>query len=197
MARNEASAANGASATGDGVDQGKLIDETEATNWQSLTAPVAGRQVTVDLAGDKAVNVGKVQVSAMLRPTQPGDPEYAPTGGSQNRFSALNRFQVLACDAARADCSDDASFTSVYTSPVNAFPAGRPRPRAPELTIRSFDVRDTKATHLRLRVLASQCTGNPIYAGEQDADPRSTTDCGTGSSRAPLVRAAEFQVFAG
>lgn len=196
MARNEASAANGASATGDGVDQGKLIDDTEATNWQSLTAPVAGRQVTVDLAGDKAVSVDKVQVSAMLRPTQPGDPEHAP-GGAQNRFTALHRFEVLACDASRADCSQDASFTSVFTSPANAFPSGRPRVRAPELTIRPFDIRNTKATHLRLRVLSSQCTGNPTYAGEQDADPRSTTDCATGSSRAAFVRAAEFQVFTG
>ncbi|MCW2900698.1 MAG: peptidase [Streptosporangiaceae bacterium] len=195
MPRNEAAAAGGASATGDGVDQAKLIDETEATNWQSLTAPVEGRQVTVDLAGDKAVRVERVQVSAMLRPTQPGDPEHSP-GASQNRFTALQRFQVLACDAAKADCSKDASFTTVYTSPSRAFPAGKPRPRAPELILRSFDIRETKATHLRLRVLASQCTGNSTYAGEQDNDPRSTTDCTAGSSRSGIVRAAEFEAFA-
>ncbi|MEU5876413.1 M36 family metallopeptidase [Spirillospora sp. NPDC047279] len=195
MARNQAAAANGAVATGDGVDHARLVDETEATNWQSLTAPVAGRQVTVDLAGDAAVKVGRVQVSAMLRPTQVGDPEHAP-GGAQNRFTALRRFEVLACDASKADCSQDGSFRSVYTSAADAFPARRPRPRAPELIMRSFDLRDTQATHLRLRVLSSQCTGAPDYAGEQDADPRSTTDCATGSLRAPIVRAAEFQAFA-
>ncbi|WP_225993735.1 M36 family metallopeptidase [Actinomadura rudentiformis] len=194
MTRNQAAAANGATAAGDGVGHAGLVDETEATNWQSLTAPVAGRQVTVDLAGDKAVRIGRVQVSAMLRPTQPGDPEHTP-GGSQNRFSALQQFEVLACDAAKADCSQDASFSRVYTSPANAFPARRPRPRAPELIIRSFDMRDTTATHLRLRVLSSQCTGNPAFAGEQDNDPRSTTDCTAGSARAALVRAAEFQAF--
>jgi hypothetical protein len=195
MLRNEAAAAGGASATGDGVDQGKLIDETEATNWQSSTAPVEGRQVTVDLAGDKAVRVGRVQVSAMLRPTQPGDPEYSP-GAGQNRYTALQRFQVLACDAGKVDCAEDASYTTVYTSAADAFPAGRPRPRSPELILRSFDVRDTKATHLRLRVLSSQCTGNATYAGEQDNDPRSTTDCTVGSSRSGIVRAAEFEAFA-
>ncbi|GAA2612586.1 M36 family metallopeptidase [Actinomadura fulvescens] len=195
MTRNQAAAANGATAAGDGVDHARLVDETEATNWQSLTAPVAGRQVTVDLAGDSAVRIGRVQVSAMLRPAQPGDPEHTPTGGAQNRFTALQRFEVLACDKAKADCSQDGSFTRVYTSPADAFPARRPRPRAPELILRSFDLRDTTATHLRLRVVSSQCTGNPGFAGEQDADPRSTTDCTAGSPLAGLVRAAEFQAF--
>jgi hypothetical protein len=195
MLRDVAAAASGAAATGDGVDQAMLIDGTESTDWQSVTAPVEGRQVTVDLAGDKAVRVGRVQVSAMLRPALPGDPEYSP-GGSQNRFTALQRFQVLACDGAKADCSKDASFATVYTSPSDAFPAGKPRPRAPELIMRSFDLRDTTATHLRLRVLSSQCTGNPTYAGEQDNDPRSTTDCTNGNTRSGIVRAAEFQAFA-
>jgi extracellular elastinolytic metalloproteinase len=51
------------------------------------------------------------------------------------------------------------------------------------------------ATHLRLRVLASQCTGNPQYAGEQDDDPANVTDCTTASPFATQVRIAEFQAF--
>lgn len=155
-----------------------LIDDTESTGWRSLTGPVDGRQVTVDLAGDTAVPVGRVQVSAMLRPAKAGDPE--TPGSGQNRFTALDQFQALACDATKADCSQDASYSVVFTSPKDAFPSGRPR--APGLLIRSFDLKETKATHLRLRVVSSQCTGNPVYAGEQDNDPRSTTDCTAGGS---------------
>jgi extracellular elastinolytic metalloproteinase len=200
LSRNHAAQANGASATGDGQDHARLIDGTEATNWQSLTAPVAGRQVTVDLAGDRPVHVGRIQVSVMLRPVQPGDPEYpteppVPQGAAQNRFTALRQFQVLACDATRSDCSQETSFRPVYTSPSDAFPARRPRPKAPQLNMRQFDLRDTHATHLRLRVLTNQCTGHPGFAGEQDNDPRTITDCSTGSTRAGLVRTAEFQVF--
>ncbi|HEU5160941.1 MAG TPA: M36 family metallopeptidase [Streptosporangiaceae bacterium] len=192
LARNLAAAANGATAAGDGVNQARLVDETEATNWASLTAPVAGRQVTVDLAGDAPATVRRVQVSALLRPDiqDPADP------GGQNRFSALRQFRVLACDAASgADCADSASYRAVFTSPAGAFPSGMPRPRAPELIMRSFSIPATTATHLRLEVVSSQCTGNPAYAGEQDADPRSTTDCATGSAAAGQVRAAEFQAY--
>jgi extracellular elastinolytic metalloproteinase len=193
LLRNLAAAANGASAAGDGVNQDKIVDETEATDWASLTAPVAGRQVTVDLAGDAPVTVRRVQVSTLLRPNinDPADP------GGQNRFSALRQFQVLACDAAAgADCANPASYRPVFTSPANAFPSTVPRPRAPELIMRSFSIPATTATHLRLQVVSSQCTGNPAYAGEQDADPRTTTDCTTGSAAAGQVRAAEFQAFA-
>lgn len=191
MFRNLASAASGASVSGDGINLNKLIDDTEATNWASRGAGVAGRQVTVDLAGATAVEVRRVQVSAMLRPPITGDAD----AGTQNRFSALRQFEVLACDAATADCTQDGSFRVVYVSPADAFPSTMPRPRAPELIIRSFEVPRTTATHLRIRVLTSQCTGTPAYAGEQDNDPRSVTDCATGSPAAGDVRAAEFQVF--
>ncbi|WP_149258655.1 M36 family metallopeptidase [Actinomadura sp. K4S16] len=194
MSRNEAAGANGATATGDGASQAALLDETEATNWQSVTAPVAGRQVTVDLAGDRPVRVGRVQVSAMLRPSVADDPEGA--GGAQNRFTALRAFRLLACDASKADCAQAASYRTVYTSPSDAFPADRPRPTAPDLIMRSFDLRDVTATHLRFEVVSSQCTGAPAYAGEQDNDPRSGTDCATASPRAGIVRAAELQAFA-
>lgn len=194
MSRNEAATANGATASGDGRSQPALLDETETTNWQSVEAPVAGRRVTVDLAGDRPVRVGRVQVSALLRPTVADDPEGPDT--SQNRFTALRAFMLLACDASKADCTRDASYRTVYTSPSDAFPADLPRPTAPDLIMRSFDLRDVSATHLRLQVVSSQCTGGPLYAGERDNDPRSNTDCGTASPRAGIVRAAELQAFA-
>ena len=189
---NLASAAAGAKATGDGVNADKLIDETEGTNWASLNAAVAGKGVTVDLAGDKAERITRVQVSAALRPAITGDAD--PAG--QNRYTALRSFRVLTCDATRgADCSAAGSFAPVFTSPADAFPSTRPRPRVTDLALRSFDVPATRATHVRLEVVASQCTGGPAFQGEQDADPRSATDCDSASTSGDDVRAAELQVF--
>ena len=42
MSRNVASSSSGATASGDGVNLGALIDDTEATNWASLTGAVPG-----------------------------------------------------------------------------------------------------------------------------------------------------------
>jgi len=192
MPTNLASSAAGATASGDGVNLARIVDDNEATNWASLGSPVAGKQVTVDLAGD-AHQVSRVHVSAMLRPPLTGDPD----AGTQSRFSALRQFRVLACTTTVAvDCADAADFSPVYTSPADAFPSVAPRPRAPELILRTFDIPDTMATHLRLEVLTNQCTGAPEYAGEQDADPRANTDCSTASVQARNVRVAEFQAFA-
>jgi hypothetical protein len=192
MPTNVASAATGAIAIGDGVNVGRLVDDDEATNWASLTGAVAGKGVTVALAGGEQ-QVNRVQVSAMLRPQVPTDPDSA----AQNRFSALRQFRVLACSAAGPnDCTEAADFTPVFTSPADAFPAIAPRPRAPDLIIRSFDIPATTASHLRFEVVTNQCTGGPDYAGEQDNDPRAGTDCTTNSPQANIVRAAEFEVFA-
>lgn len=178
--------------TGNGINLARIVDDDEATNWASLGSPVAGKQVTVDLAGG-AQQVRRIQVSAQLRPRITTDPD----GLTQSRFSALRQFRVLACtEGGAVDCSDQAQFQVVFTSPADAFPSIAPRPRAPELTIRSFDIPDTTATHLRLEVLTNQCTGAPDYAGEQDADPRANTDCTTASPEAGNVRVAEFQAFA-
>ncbi len=191
MPHNLASGTAGATATGDGVNLTRITDDDEATNWASLGSPVAGRQVTVDLAGE-AQTVRRVQVSALLRPQIETDPDSTP----QSRYSALRQFRVLACTAtATVACTEPAQFRAVYTSPRDAFPSGSPRPRAPELNIRSFGLRPVTATHLRLEVLSNQCTGAPDYAGEQDNDPRANTDCATASPQAGNVRVAEFQAF--
>ncbi|MGP3956756.1 M36 family metallopeptidase [Nonomuraea sp. 3N208] len=188
LPRNHASAASGAAASGDGVNQPKLIDETEATNWASLTGAPAGKSVVVDLAGEAPVPIRRVQVSAMLRPNT-GD---AADPGGQNRFSSLRAFEVLACSSG---CADPANYTKIYTSPADAFRTTLPRPRGADMIFKSFDVRPATATHLMLRVVSTQCTGNPLYAGEQDDDPNSATDCATASAQRDQVRAAEFQAF--
>jgi extracellular elastinolytic metalloproteinase len=192
MRTNLASAGAGASASGDGINLARLIDDDEATNWASLGSSVAGKQVTVDLAGG-AQQVRRVQVSAQLRPAITGDPD----AGGQARVSALRQFRILACEAKGAvTCTNAADFHAVFTSASDAFPSIAPRPRAPELTIRSFAIPDTKATHLRIEVLTNQCTGAPAYAGDQDDDPLNVTDCAAGSTQDDNVRIAEFQAFA-
>jgi hypothetical protein len=189
VAENLASAAAGATVTGDGVNLDRIVDETEATDWASLTG-VAGKQITIDLAGGLQL-VQKVNVSALLRPAITGDAD----PGGQNRFTALRSFEIQACVAILHDCTQDENFHTVYVSAPDAFPGGAFRPIAPQLTLRTFDIHPTVATHLRLVVLTSQCTGGPLYAGEQDADPRANTDCATASANAPVVRISEFQAF--
>jgi extracellular elastinolytic metalloproteinase len=200
MPANLASAANGAAAAGDGVNLDKLIDDTEATNWafigntgDAVQEEAEGKQVTVRLDPSEPWHeIRRLQISAMLRPrihTDPADP------GTQSRFSALRSFEILVCQVtAGVDCTQDAHFTSVLTS-MEAFPSIVPRPRAPELIIRSFSIPKVPATHVRIKVLENQCTGQPDYLGEQDQDPQFTTDCIQGSAQDDIVRAAELQVF--
>jgi len=185
MPRNLASKSSGATAAGDGTGLDNLIDDTEATRWTATGVP-GGKQVTVRLDPSlPAQQIARVQVSALVGP-------------GQSRFSALRQFQVLTCEAkGSVDCSQERQFTPIYTSPADAFPSVARRPRAPELIIRSFGVPKTKATHVRFRVVTSQCTGGPDYAGEQDLDPAANTDCATAApvTASQTVRAAEFQAF--
>lgn len=196
MPTNWASSTGGATATGDGTTPGAAIDESEATNWfadgraaDGTLSGIAGKQITIDLAGTDARSITDVAVSAMIAP-------------GQSRFSGLRSFELWTCNAAAgAGCSTDAGFTKVFTSTGNAFPGDAPRPIGPQLILRDFKVPRTRATHLRLRVLTSQCTGGPAYQGEQDADPAATTDCdsnvpdSTAASSRRFVRTAEIQAF--
>jgi extracellular elastinolytic metalloproteinase len=178
MSANLASATAGATISGDGTGLGALIDDAEGTMWTGAGGAI-GRQVTVDLPDTGAKLVSRVQVSAF-------------NGG----YRGVRAFEVLTCDATRgADCATDAGYKVAYTSPADAFPAGAFRPKTPQLNLRSFGVRPTPATHVRLRVVHNQCTGGPVYAGEQDNDPRAATDCATASTAGQSVNAAEFQVF--
>ena len=146
---------------------------------------IAGKQVTVDLAGTDARNITDVAVSANIV-------------SGQSRFAALRSFELWACNgAAGSDCSTSAGFAKVYTSAPDAFPGDAPRPICPELILRNFVTPKFKATHLQLRVLTSQCTGGPAYQGDQEATP-ANTDCDTGvvaASTRRFVRTAEIQAF--
>jgi extracellular elastinolytic metalloproteinase len=190
MARNWASASSGATATGDGgTTVANLIDDTENSQWTAAgntTGPLSvdGLKVTIDLAGTSSVNVRYVNVSGMLQ-------------SGQNRFTAVRQFEVWTCDANRGgNCAADAGYTRRYTSPADAFPGNSPRPVSPHLILRTFDIPDSRATHVRFVVKTSQCTGGPNFLGEQDADPVNATDCpSAGPASTKFVRAAEFQVF--
>jgi extracellular elastinolytic metalloproteinase len=198
MPPNLASGANGATATGEGTNLASLIDDTEASNWAFLGAEgagVAGRSVTVRLDPSRpSWQIDRIQVSAQLRTRNQNDP-----GGdtaSQNRFSALRSFEIWTCQVkGDVDCSEDGDFGLLFTSPEDAFPAVRPRPRAPNLVLTEFDVPKTKATYVRIVVLTNQCTGTPGFAGDQDDDPVNITDCAAGTVQDDIVRIAELQVF--
>jgi uncharacterized repeat protein (TIGR01451 family) len=231
---NLASTSQGATITftnGNIAFQNRLIDDTERTQWERLQPhnattgaqpDVAGSQATIKLAGTDPVAFNRVQVSALLGP-------------GHNRFQALRQFEVFACttnaNVANPTCNGALAqvngvtpgFTRVYLSPNNAFPGVPPRPAAPDMVLRSFPVNVTTATHVQIQVATNQCTGNPQFQGDQDADVSGDfpdplghrTDCRVGAfpygvsadvpalgtvglGRAPQrgnVRIAEFQVF--
>jgi uncharacterized repeat protein (TIGR01451 family) len=198
-----------ATISGDGINKNKLIDDTEATNWAALGMNnlLVDPTVTVDLAGAKAHLVGRVRVSAMLRPRDdqdPGDDDPVPgedigDTASQSRFSALREFRILTCNApvSVAGCTTPVEFTQVYPVPGSPaaveFDAGTPRPLAPNLILKEFDVKDSMATHVRLVALDNQCTGQAKYHID-DADPTNNADCRT-SPQINNLRAAELQVL--
>ena len=185
--------------SGEGTPAGPpqaLIDDTEKTNWTFVSPVIEGAQVTVDLAGGAHV-VRRVNVSAMLRPRNVIGGVGDPQDPSQNRFTALRSFKIQACKATKLNkrCGAKVGFRTIFTSAKDAFPAGVPRPLAPNLILRSFRVRPTRATHVRLVVVTNQCTGTPAYKGETDNDATNVTDCPSGSAQDEQVRAAELQVF--
>ena len=190
MTPNLASAANGASATGAGANPGDLIDDTEGTTWDvadtGANVDVSRPQVTVNLMGAAAQSVRSVRVSALL-------------DVAEQRFTSLRQFRIQACNAAapvNADCAGGSGFSTIFTSPANAFAAEAPRPVAPDLLIKSFDVTDTQATHIRLVALDNQCTGAPEFQGDQEDDPTTpSTDCSDTSERAHELHVAELQVL--
>jgi extracellular elastinolytic metalloproteinase len=179
-----------------------LIDDSEATDWQAPATQVGpawevdGRQVTVDLGGTSPVRINRVQVSAMLALVFDPGARPRPADLTQNRFTAVRRFEIDTCNARVADCSQDDSYQRAYLSPADAFPADAPRPVAPMLLMREFRFSPVQATHVRIVVRSSQCTAGPAYQGEQDADPANATDCNeAGPASTHFVRVAELQAF--
>jgi extracellular elastinolytic metalloproteinase len=200
--RNLAAEAAGArvlTASAGSLNARNLIDGTEGTSWGGVNGDGTNVDeqspfVAVDLAGS-VHRIHRVNVSAMLNPA-PASSEPVPLAADPDtgsRFTALRRFALEACVAACG--SDGARWKRFYTSPADAFPSTLPRPVAPTLTLRSFDVPDVRAAAVRLVALENQCTGYAGYAGEQDDDPTNDTDCRTASDRGSIVHAAELQVF--
>ena len=189
MPTNYASMSKGATVTTTATDaadiaaKNNLIDDTEDTGARlGTTAPVAGKSMTVDLPGTAPLTVRSVNVSAAAGPMNAG------------RFTGIRKFEIRTCNGACLNPVTD--FTNVaYTSPDDAFPGDVPRPLQPNLNMRSFAIPPTQATHVQLRVLNTQCTGQPRFLGDQDDDPFNNSDCASSPSGA-IARATELQVFA-
>jgi extracellular elastinolytic metalloproteinase len=188
MPTNVASLTKGATITttateaADIAARNNLIDDTEDTGARIGTvAPVAGKSLTVDLAGNSPVMVSSVNVSTSAGPSNSG------------RFTGVRKFEIRTCNGT---CTDPvADFTNVaFTSADDAFPGDVPRPLQPNLNLRSFAITPTLATHVQLRVVTTQCTGQAKFAGDQDDDPFNNSDCPSSAS-GPIVRATEFEVF--
>ena len=185
MSENLADTESGATVTGEGTDIPHVADGDEGTTAATVDEPTAEQKVlTVDLAGGRQ-NIRTVQVSALP------DPE-----ADINRFQNLRRFRVLTCNArGQITCEEDRDYREVFTSPEDAFPGAAPRPVAPELRMRSFDIPPTRATHVRVELLTNQCQGGPAFAGEQDEDPDNATDCTSGFDGAEKIALSEVQVL--
>jgi len=192
-----------------------LIDDTENTGVRyGDVAPVAGTYAIVALAGG-ARTLSSISVSAAAGPP-PATIEFIddPLPSNSGRYTSVRQFELLSCTGTCANASD---FTTVvYTSPEDAFP-GRPlRPTQPDLNIRSFSFAPFTASHVMFRTLTNQCTGQPLFQGDQDNDPLVDSDCpsyvpppqsavGTGIvfdntfalpvSSASVARASEIQLF--
>jgi extracellular elastinolytic metalloproteinase len=183
---NVASTSKGAVATGDGTNHVRLIDDTETTNWSSTVAPVEGKQVVVALGGERTFDVAKV--SAYLVP-------------GNNRWTAMRQFELWSCTAGAdpdnptCDGTIAAGWKRFLKSQKDAFPGQSPRPVAPDMQLRTWDVHKTTATHVKLVVLTNQCTGDEEFQGEQDNDPRATTDCRTNATANSQVRATELELL--
>jgi hypothetical protein len=200
FATNWASSSKGGVASGEGVRHGSLIDDTESSNWE-----FTGRRVDLDphptvtvALGGGAHKLDRANVSAYLVPTVDDDEMAQAT---QNRFTALRAFELWGCSV---ECAGSGEWSLVYGSADDFFPSDPPRPVAPELLLRGFDLkgeqRSNLFTHIRLVVLDNQCTGNTAYHGDQDNDPNMNADCRAGSPptflpRGNDVRAAELQVY--
>jgi extracellular elastinolytic metalloproteinase len=168
-----------------------VLDDNEATNDSQTGSDVVGRWFVIKLGdvGPTGSAVSRLGVSALLVP-------------GNNRFTALRSFDAYACrtrkDAANPTCdgSIDAGWTKIVTSPTNAFPSVNPRPIAPDQTLRYFETSSRPiATHVKFVVTNNQCTAQPSYQGEQDADPGTSTDCrvGTGAVAPFPARNTEVQ----
>jgi hypothetical protein len=203
FASNYASSTQGATISGDTLGTNtnlqNVLDDNEATNDGQTGASAQGRWFVIALGGVNPNGnvIKRLGVSALLVP-------------GNNRFTALRSFDAYACRAGKnapnptCDGSVDAGWTKIVSSPADAFPSVNPRPVAPDMTLRYFDVSHPEvATHIKFVVTNNQCTGQTSYQGDQDNDPNINSDCR--ATQAPTavgfpprnteVHVTEVQVF--
>ncbi len=188
---NVASTSKGATVSGDGIALSNVIDDDEATlggfDGAAAGTPVAGRSFTVDLAGG-LTRISSVAVSALHRPA---DPEV------EGDFAGGRLLGVRAFDL-EASSDGGQSFTTVYRSPDDFFPADKPRAVAPDLNLRTVTLPSpVVADTLRMVVRTNTCTGAPDFAGidkDPTAEALAPANCPQ-SPNASQVTITELQAF--
>ena len=163
---NVASKSAGASAAGAGTNLDDLIDDTEVDDVGRHRRDRRQRHAAVgdDLVRRRASRCARSRSArcstrATRTPTRAASPRCAgsrsrPATGGRRTARCRPRWQPL------------------YTSPADAFPAIAPRPLAPDLTLRTFDVpehgRDADPLH-RAREPVHRRPGLPGRAGQRPA----------------------------
>ena len=192
LAKNVASGKNGAKVTTTGGTRlANVIDDSESTiggfDGMADETPVAGRTITVDLAGGLN-RISKVAVSALHRPADP-----MLEGDFAGRLLGVRAFDL------QASKDGGKTFTTVYRSPADFFPADAPRATAPDLDLRTVTLpTPVTADHLRMVIRANTCTGQPGFQNVQKnavATALAPTDCTTTVANATRVTVTELQAF--
>ncbi|MCU1624409.1 MAG: peptidase fungalysin [Frankiales bacterium] len=186
---NVASSASAPSVSGNGgaLRVGRIIDDSEATNGAFAGFPVAGRAVTVEFANGKRT-FQKLAFSSLHHPAAA-----LPEGGGneiEGRLLGIRAFDV------QASGDHGKTWTTVYRSPADFFPANHPRATAPDLLLRTVSLpKPVTADAVRLVVRSNTCTGGPDFNHEQEDDPTNPSDCRSTATNTTQVTITEFEVF--
>jgi hypothetical protein len=189
LAQNLASSAYGPAITANaGAHRiGRLIDDSEVTNAGFDNQPVAGRQVTVKFGGGKAT-FDKLAVSSLHHPALPAAGE--EPAEFEGRLLGIRAFDI------QASSNGGKSFTTIYRSPNDFFPAGHPRATAPDLLLRTVRLpKPVTADTVRIVVRSNTCTGGPDFNHEQENDVTNPSDCRSTVANTNRVTLTELQVF--
>jgi LPXTG-motif cell wall-anchored protein len=190
LAQNLASKKYGPTVTGNAgaARLGGVVDDDEDTNGAFTGQPVAGREITVKFGRPKQT-FDRIAVSALHHPARS-----LPEGGTEveGRFLGVRAFDL------QASKDGGKTFSTIYRSPANFFPAQRPRPVAPDLIAREVKLAaPVTADAVRMVIRTSQCTGNTQYSLEEEADPAQPSACGTVAGYPTSVTVTELEVFRG
>ncbi|MCA1712189.1 MAG: M36 family metallopeptidase [Actinobacteria bacterium] len=188
LAQNLASKRYGPTVTGNAGSArlGGVVDDDEDTNGAFTGQPVAGREITVTFANPKQT-FDRVAVSALHHPNRK-----LPEGGTEvgGRFLGVRAFDL------QVSKDGGKTFSTIYRSPANFFPAQRPRPVAPDLIAREVQLpTPVTADAIRMVVRTSACTGNSQYNTEEEADPIQASACTSVRGYTTTVTVTELEVF--